>query len=456
MKLSSSSSSSSFSFSRSSSSASFDVKMCGNSKSASAGCLAGILRRILCSGSLPTYPSDQITEETKCVQFSELQDFKPKEKIQTPSTPGLVARLMGLDSMPDLDTGSIPNSVSRSRSMNSVDRLVGCEQIQGKNHRRVKSTLSFREIPTFVELENEEFFILSFENGNGGKEMRSKDRKCGEGFGELKQRKTERSKNMGNRREKVVVARTKTTTTKKEDEHGEKRKVLSDLNGKEMVRKRISDKPCVILGNNNGRVRVGDSTRNSTPKKSTCEKKSAAKEAITRSRKPTNKDQAINGGESSTKKKNMMTMTDFNALDNVLETECNSEDSSPVSVLDCCKFLVDPEVPISEEDFLSPISNPRRKLSSEIEKEDQPRSRKDDNLIHEEGKLQGNEGKKCGSSQMWEEVCRLTEAELFGSNWLQRGVWKYENFEGIDANFESHILNQLLEEVVDQIFWENP
>lgn len=298
-----------------SSSSSSDANiMCSNSKSATAGCLAGILRRILCSGSLPTYPSDQITEETNSLWFSELRKFKAEEEIQTPSTPGLVARLMGLDSMPDVDLGSAPNSVSRSRSMNSVDCLVGCDKKQGKNHRRVKSTLSFRDVPAFVELENEEFFILSFENGNGGKEVRSKARKCEVGFGELKQRKTERSKNMGN--------------MKKENEHEEKRKALSDLNGKEIVRKRISDKPAMKVGNN-GRVRAP--TTNSTPRKSSrCEKQRVA--------------EVFNGGKSSSEKK---TKINFHAVENILETECNSEDSSPVSVLDRGKFLVDPQASIS-------------------------------------------------------------------------------------------------------------
>lgn len=94
-------------------------------------------------------------------------------------------------------------------------------------------------------------------------------------------------------------------------------------------------------------------------------------------------------------------------------------------------------------------------MSSEIEKEDQ-RSRKDDNLIDKGNKF-GSKKKEFDSQdpQMWEQICRMTEAELFSSNWLQRGIWKHENFEGIDANFESQILGQLLDEVVDQIFREH-
>lgn len=332
MKLLSSSSSSSLS-SPSSSAATFDANMCcGNSKSSAAGCLAGILRRILCSGSLPTHPSDQITEEASSVEF--FQGSKGKDKIQTPASPNVVARLMGLDSMPDMDylgcSQLIQNSISRSKSMNSVDRLAGFDPNEAQ-HRRVKSTLSFREVPAFVELENEKFFELSFEKG---KELRSKGRKCDLGFGELKKTRTERSKKMENRREKVVV----------EEEEVEKRKVSSDLNGKEMMfrrRNRISDKPAMNKVCNNGRVRASSIT-------SAISKNS---EAVRSGRPMKNQEQVFNGGKSSTKnlkqtKKKKKTTRSYHVVECV-EAECNSEDSSPVSVLDSGKFLVDPEVPIS-------------------------------------------------------------------------------------------------------------
>lgn len=329
MKLLSSSSSSSLS-SPSSSAATFDANMCcGSSKSSTAGCLAGILRRILCSGSLPTHPSDQITEETNSVEF--FQDLKGKDNIQTPATPNLVARLMGLDLMPDMDylgcSHLIPNSISRSKSMNSVDRLAGFDPNQVQ-HRRVKSTLSFREVPAFVELENEEFFVLSFEKE---KELRSKGRRSELGFGELKKTRTERSKKMENRREKVVV----------DEEEVEKRKVLSDLNGKEMTsrrRNRISDKPAMNKVCNNGRVGASSITCAITKNS----------EAIS-SRKPMkNQEQVFNGGKSSSKnlKQKKETTRSYHVVECV-EPQCNSEDSSPVSVLDSGKFLVDSEVPIS-------------------------------------------------------------------------------------------------------------
>lgn len=150
----------------SSSSVSFDPKMC-TSKSATAGCLAGILRRFLCSGSLPTHPSDHTTDAsseanyyTKQQQVINAVDNKYSDDASK-VTPGIVARLMGLDSL--LETQVNPNSITRSRSMNSADyNKQDHHTIHGK-HRRVNSTLSFREMPTYLELENDEFFVLSFE-----------------------------------------------------------------------------------------------------------------------------------------------------------------------------------------------------------------------------------------------------------------------------------------------------
>ncbi|KAK4860527.1 hypothetical protein QYF36_025629 [Acer negundo] len=48
-------------------------------------------------------------------------------KIQTLGTHGVVARLMGLDSLPEtnwIPTGKSPNSVTRSRSVNFMDYLL--------------------------------------------------------------------------------------------------------------------------------------------------------------------------------------------------------------------------------------------------------------------------------------------------------------------------------------------
>ena len=239
-----------------------------NSKSATAGCLAGLLRRILCSGNLPTHPSDQI-KEVDSVLCDKDHELKAKENIETTTTPGIVARLMGLESLPEINLlhNSSPNSISRSRSMNSADHLAGFDQMQGP-HRRVKSTLSFRELPTFLELENENFLVLSFENGGESKELRSEGRKSEMGFGELKQRRAERCKNRENRTERVAEKNKKKKNYNK-GVQGTSRKVLNDLNeqGKQSKRISVSDKPVEKVCNN-----VKDSTITTSPAKNSHEK----------------------------------------------------------------------------------------------------------------------------------------------------------------------------------------
>lgn len=117
------------------------------SKTQSFGCISLILQRFLCSGTSSSYPSDQFTESS----------FKSPDFISEPlrvrgDEPGAVARLMGLDSIPVIDKTS--RVLSRSHSVNHLKR--DNDEIQGM-HRRVKSTLEY------VELEDDHFFILSFE-----------------------------------------------------------------------------------------------------------------------------------------------------------------------------------------------------------------------------------------------------------------------------------------------------
>ncbi|KAL5750530.1 hypothetical protein ACOSP7_025133 [Xanthoceras sorbifolium] len=155
------------------SSSSSGVSFSFDSKSAVSGCFAGILHRILCTRSHPTHPSDQIIEscsvscDHKDQQLEETKQESVQDKVVAPS---VVARLMGLESMSNMSAvgaRTTPNSLTRSRSMNSLDCKGSVDQLRG-GHRRVKSisTLSVLEMPAFLEQENEEFLVLSFENGS--------------------------------------------------------------------------------------------------------------------------------------------------------------------------------------------------------------------------------------------------------------------------------------------------
>ncbi|KAG9142530.1 hypothetical protein Leryth_011633 [Lithospermum erythrorhizon] len=122
-------------------------------------CFSGIVSRLLCTRSLPTHPTsspenDQITPKPKHQSFKDLISnqhisSKPSNEQQDVGKetimPGVVARLMGLETMPPKD-GNL-GSYLRSRSVNFVDYLYSFDDLKPQ-HRRIKTSLSFREVPT--------------------------------------------------------------------------------------------------------------------------------------------------------------------------------------------------------------------------------------------------------------------------------------------------------------------
>lgn len=152
-----------------------------NSKNGSPGCLTGILRRLLCLNSLPTYPRDHFKEEEKQPLVSdELQCVEAANYPDDFNTPGVVARLMGLESRPHIMEKS-PNSIGRSKSMNAIQSLTKLKSIQGRH----QHGQSFREISSYKELEDESFFIISFESAgeiwqgmNSGQKKQTKKDIC--------------------------------------------------------------------------------------------------------------------------------------------------------------------------------------------------------------------------------------------------------------------------------------
>ncbi|XP_040993908.1 uncharacterized protein LOC121240519 [Juglans microcarpa x Juglans regia] len=259
--------------------------------------------------------------------------------------------MMGLESMPEINwvhKRSDPNSISRSRSMNSENHLAGFDPMQGQN-RRVKSTLSFREIPTFLELENENFLILSLENGGGSKEFRSKGRKSELGLGELRQRRAERCKTVENKAGRLQEMKNNNCY---EGEQESEKKVLDNLKEREKCSKRIPDKPIPKVGNN-GKAR--GSTISPSPSKSSNEKANVAMEAV-KTPIPSNHKEVLNRGRPRKKKKKINP-----CVVQKVESEFSSEDSSPVSVLDSGHFLFDPAFPSFQHQnkiLLWPIQSP--------------------------------------------------------------------------------------------------
>ncbi|GMP58344.1 hypothetical protein CsSME_00022045 [Camellia sinensis var. sinensis] len=62
---------------------------------------SGIFHRLFCTDSLPTHPSNLINDPTTTIPTTTTFE-NPKKYFKTQvKTPGVVARLMGLDSLPD-------------------------------------------------------------------------------------------------------------------------------------------------------------------------------------------------------------------------------------------------------------------------------------------------------------------------------------------------------------------
>ncbi|KAL5077187.1 hypothetical protein RYX36_016171 [Vicia faba] len=399
-------------------STSSNTPMC-SSKSTTTGCFTAIMHKILCSGNLPKDSSNQVTEfdSTNSVLSGKDQNFNA---AVTPPPP-LVARLMGLESMGEIEIpfASKPGSLSRSKSMNSMDYLGESNgKVQSLNHKRVSSTLSFREAPTFRLSENDNFFVLSFENEvENCKALKSNGRKKQTGCSESKQK----------------VAATDRTELK-ENVYDE-----NDLIEKEKTSKRVSNKLQEIT---NTLHRFKDSSENK------CFDSEAGE--LWKSR---NYNESVVGEKMKKRKRIRKKKTNCYAEKKV-ETECvKSEDSSPVSVLE-----FDRKSCAAGVDSVAVGSISRRKLTPELEKGKHILMRCDDNLMVDENKDKEIEKNKCEETKkkekkmkeyigIWGEASKLVEDELAGSKKQLVDAWIKEQC----ADFESEIFNQLLNEVVSEL-----
>lgn len=273
-----------------------------NSKRCTSGCIRSVLRRFLCFNSLPTHPSDHLKESSNECDYE--SGTHEAEDLNSSATPGLVARLMGLDTMPMTDFGDSKtnfNPVRRCKSMD-FEREKELKQRKGKH---VKGTLSFRDVPGYIELENDEFFILSFEGDDDNKNLVSKTRKSKH----ISEKKAKRSEN----KRRQCVQENDKENQENVGLAGDK-KLLS-----KMVNSTNSKEPNKVLGQINENSQCLDIVKKIS-------KPTYNKETPERGRLKKNK----NKKNSSPIKK--------------IETECDSENSSPVSVLDFADFPVQFEV----------------------------------------------------------------------------------------------------------------
>ncbi|CAI9761386.1 unnamed protein product [Fraxinus pennsylvanica] len=369
-----------------------------NSKNGSPGCLMGVLRRLLCLNSLPTHPRNHFKEEEKQPLVSDkLQFVEEANYPEDFNTPGVVARLMGLESRPHI-TEKSPNSIGRSQSMNAIHSLTNLKSIQG-SRRHVKS---FREISSYKELEDESFFIISFENaGEIWQGMKSDTNSC-----EKKQRKKAICKN--NSREimqeqnKENQDANKVPKGQKQDNFIDSEKIYSDCEVRD---------PCNVL-------------------KNSCQKSYLVYELV---------DSAHKGRGRTRIKKAKSKVTK-------LGTGCDSNDSSPnsVLVLDLAEVPLepDPDSPNSVGKVSSSANSKSRTLSEELENYRKAEKRR---LIRDDYDTKR-------SKEKWDEVCQLVERETSQSNWIFKEILKEaEDFEAIGRYLGLQILDGLLAELLSNL-----
>ncbi|XP_008793135.2 uncharacterized protein LOC103709513 [Phoenix dactylifera] len=394
------------------SSPSFDSR----SNAAAEGCLSGILHRFLC-GSLRSYGDGEEADE---VDAALGQEWRKAEKKAT-RTPGIVARLMGLESMPVCPCAA-SESIGRSRSTNSLETWPGFLSERSRCP-PVRTSLSFREVPTYLRQENEDFLLLSFAPDDEGETMGSSGMRHGTRFREMKERK----------REITCVEEKK--KKKKRDEHQHRRK-------KNVPRRRHDE--------------VEDSAVHS-PKKNARRKGcrgTKAEDLI----KPTKHAEMPKMLRSSSIAKKKLE----NAREKV-ESECSSQNSSPVSVLDLAcaddDCRINNNSPSSEEEKQTAEQSSRRKLSSNFEDVScclSPsiglvRFSKDGGVrsLDKESKRSRKPEAPCPDfSDVWGNMRRLGEEDLKNSPWISKEMWSSEGVGDIAADLGLEIFDLLLCEVV--------
>ncbi|TQD73067.1 hypothetical protein C1H46_041394 [Malus baccata] len=402
--------------------------MSGNSVHQTSGCFNGILRRLLCNGSVPTHPSDQIPESNTTQLAKSPIKQNPDPKIQTSAsvTPGIVARLMGLDSLPETNWVSrAPELVSRSRSLSFADYLMGFDS--NDLHRRVRTSVSFREVPEVMHRQknSHDFMVVCLDNvGEKSKGVGSMVKKSEVGFGEQRQgKKEQRSKKNKVKNDEIMKEKKEKTVMIKQN------KKISSL--KDEPRREFGAKSSKSY-KNVGANSKGESG-NIALKKATQKKKVVVEPKI---KKRNHKNEAEKGKEAS-------------------EFHGSSEsDASPVSVLDIDDMLIEHEAWLSgysiPMDLNSTVKlSPKAPFSDSSEVKAAKRT--DFEPINEE-ETRGYAKLLASKIQNWSEV------DLKESNWVAKNVVGFEGFEEICEEFEGRILDTLLHQAIDEfieISYEN-
>ncbi|KAK6943491.1 DUF3741-associated sequence motif [Dillenia turbinata] len=376
-------------------------------------CFLGIPRWLLCTGSLPMRPSDQIIPEPDPTKPQYLNEDEKSEEAKADfsvSPPGLVARLMGLESLPDSNRSvsnnlKTPNSFERSRSVNSLDFLLEFD-LKEAQHRRVRTSVSFREeLPAFLQQENGEYFVVRFKNA----EEKTKMSKWEMGLKEQQQKSTKN--NNGGR------------NLKKKETEGVEKKKESNQNKMKKKKKIIKDEPIRVCSTKNKASSLSKTKENFSRQR--LESKAESSLIARKQRRTTSDSKVVT--EKKIKKK---------------VAECGSENStSPVSVLDHSEF--------SEE---SVASNPSPRGKSSV-KRDNVDLRVIKNRDPEQRKNDGNDENEDIEFflKALGEMRRLAEEEIKKAEWVSNKSSISEAFEIICSELEQHTFDVLVYQVVDEL-----
>ncbi|OAY41510.1 hypothetical protein MANES_09G107700v8 [Manihot esculenta] len=392
-----------------------------SSAGSGSGCFSGIARLLLCKGSLQTHPADQIaspnTAEFDLVSTYQKNEVSVKLGSETATAaaaaPGVVAKLMGLDSLPDTNwvpKGRTPDSVTRSRSVNFMDYLLEFDLAQAK-HRRVRTSVSFREVPTLLNQQNQhDFFVLYLDNMEKTKKPGSKLRKSEVGLDEeIKQQKKEDQKG----KNKVINNIPAREAGMKKNEKNQ-RKNLNISNLKDEPRKISKNKQSFRLGSCKGAQEK--SLGFVSPRK---------KDGISKAKSPV---KPMNQKEVLVESKFMKKIKNQHAIKDA-QSDCSSEDSSPVSVLDLDEFS------FHDLAYLSDYTSPQ-KPNYAFPQASRSWSPGDDAKYY---------------TEVVRKLNRLTEEDIEESHWLGKNFFKLASFEEICIEFTGQILELLVKQVAEEL-----
>ncbi|CAJ1948482.1 unnamed protein product [Sphenostylis stenocarpa] len=379
------------------------------------GCFTGFLRVLLCAGnasSPPVHPSDHFTE----YESENAHSTKETVVVNDGSTPGVVARLMGLDSLPNpkwVLKGGTPDSVPRSRSVNFVDFLLEFDSSRA-NHRRVKTSASFREVPGLVENQNigNNLFVLCMD-ADKDRELRHELTKLETSLGEVKKGKRQGSRNK------------ETVSVKKERNEGKNKKISKLRNEPRRI-------PSSTHEGRNHEDKDLSSVSSTSSKCSSCSNRQ--NNAGSRSRLNTSLANKHKKGLVDPKEKNMRKKK----LSLKVESECSLENHSAVSVVDSNHYPF-----LYGTNFLG--SNSKRESPSLLSMDaDSASTDKDYTFIDVNKEAEY-------FSELLLQIRTLAEDDVRESDCTSKHIRESESFRDICFVFELKILDHLLYEVVDEI-----